>query len=253
MRISAVVLTKNEEDKIGDCLKSLSWTDEILVVDTGSSDKTLEIARKHKAKVYSVDGGSFNYWRNEGLRFSKGDWILYLDADERITPLLRKEIESIINAKKEGKYTAYAIPRKNIILGREMKHGGWWPDYVKRLFKRKHLEKWEGKVHEEPVFEGKIGHLENSMVHIKETDISDMVAKTNRYSEIEAELLFKANHPKMSWWRFLRIMLGELWYRLIIQRGFLDGAEGVIFSFYQSWSKFVTYAKLWELQIDKTK
>jgi glycosyltransferase involved in cell wall biosynthesis len=245
--ISAVVIAKNEEEMIEECLKSLSWADERLVIDNASSDKTTEIAKKMGASVFKYSKKSFSRLRNIGLKKAKSRWILYIDADERVTSELRQEILATIS---NPKAPAYAIPRKNIILGREMIHGGWWPDYVKRLFVKSGLLGWEGELHEEPKFEGGLLHLKKPIVHIKHSSLSEMVEKSNEWSLIEAKLLFESNHPPMVWWRFLRIMISELFYRLIILRGFLDGPEGVIYSFYQSWSRFLTYAKLWEMQIN---
>jgi glycosyltransferase involved in cell wall biosynthesis len=247
--ISGIVITKNEEEKIGGCLESLKKVaDEIIVVDTGSTDETDQIAREKGAKVIKATGG-FSDWRNKGAKRATGDWLLYIDADERIPPALRKEILEKVNNYAE--IALYAIPRKNIILGREMKHGGWWPDYVKRLMRKSAFKKWEGELHENPVVEGKLEHLKNPLVHLKHTKLSEMVEKTNKWSEIEAKLLFESGHPKMSWWRFFRIMFSELWYRLIKLKGFLDGVEGVIYAIYQMWSKFITYGKLWEMQMEK--
>jgi hypothetical protein len=249
--ISAIVITKNEEEKIGECLESLSWVDEILVIDTGSEDKTIEIATKKKAIVVSYIKGGFSDWRNQGAKEARSDWLLYVDADERVTPLLRKEILRTI--KDSTDIALYAIPRRNIILGKEMKYGGWWPDYVKRLMKKRSFLKWEGDLHENPIVKGKLGHLKNPFVHIKHAKLSEMVEKTNKWSEIEAKLLLKSGHPKMVWWRFFRIMITELWHRLIRLKGFMDGTEGVVYAIYQMWSKFVTYGKLWEMQLEKKK
>jgi hypothetical protein len=132
-----------------------------------------------------------------------------------------------------------------------MKHGGWWPDYVKRLFKKKILKKWKGELHEEPVFDGVMGHLENTLIHLKEDNLSDMVMKTNNWSEIEAKLMYEANHPKMNLRRFLSAIIREFWHRFIVKKAFLDGAEGIIFGIYQVYSRFFSYAKLWELQNTK--
>src|SRR3990172_1683212 len=120
INLSAIVIAKNEEAKIGECLESLSWVDEIIVIDSGSTDKTIEIAKKYRARVVSTDTGSFSDWRNIWVKEAAGDWILYVDADERVTPLLRKEITSVA----DGQFTAYAIPRKNFILGQRMRWGG---------------------------------------------------------------------------------------------------------------------------------
>jgi glycosyltransferase involved in cell wall biosynthesis len=248
-KISAIIIAKDEEKKIRDCLESVKWSDEIILIDTGSGDKTKEIAEEYKAVIYEHRGGSYGDWRNVGLRKAQGEWVLYVDADERVTSDLKQEINATIEADNPGIF-AYAIPRKNIILGREMKHGGWWPDYVKRLFRKDKLIEWSGDLHEEPRFEGELGLLESPLIHIKHDNLSEMVDKTNAWSEIEAKLLYQSGHPKMTWWRFFRIMLTELWLRLIVKMGFLDGVEGVIYSIYQMWSRFITYGKLWEMQLE---
>lgn len=246
-KISAVVIAKNEEKKIEDCLKSIKWCDEIILVDSGSTDNTIRVAKNLGVNVITTKNGGFSDWRNIGLNEVKYDWILYVDADERINEKLKDEIISVVNF--AGKYSWYAIPRKNNILGKDMMHGGWYPDYVKRLFKKDSLKKWVNELHEEPIVDGEMGYLKNDLIHVKHASLSEMVAKTNKWSEIEAKLMFEANHPKMSWWRFVRIMLTELIDRLIIKRGFLDGGEGVIYAFYQMWSRFISYAKLWEMQL----
>ena len=264
-KLSAIVPVKNEENVIDDCLKSIAWVNEIIVVDDSSTDKTVERVKKYK-KVEVVEGsGSFSVRRNQGIKKSKGDWFLIVDADERVTPKLRKEIESRITrppriresvlgvANHESRISAYAIPRKNFILGKELKHGGWWPDYAKRLFKRDKFKKWTGELHEEPVFDGELGHLKNPLVHLKHDNLSDMVDKTNEWSEIEAKLMYKAKHPRMNILRFTTAMFREFWLRMIKQRAFMDGSTGIIYALYQVFSRFVSYAKLWELQITSHK
>ena len=250
--ISAIVITKNEENMLADCLDSLDWVDEIVVIDTGSTDNTVEIAKRYKAKVINFTSGkSFSDWRNKGLTVAKGEWVLYVDADERVTPLLEKEIQSLVTADAQLPDVAYAIPRENIILGKKLVHGGWWPDYVKRLYLKKNLKGWSGELHEEPQFNGKLGHLKYTLIHIKHENFAEMVDKTNNWSEIEAKLMYEAHHPKMNIPRFLTAMGREFWYRMIKKQAYLDGRIGVMFAMYQVFSRFVSYAKLWELQETK--
>lgn len=246
IKISVVLATYNEETKIATCLDSVAWADEIIVVDNGSTDRTVEVVKKYKVKLFSLPKVGFSELRNFELSKARGNWILYVDPDEIISPVLADEINKVINNKPTASY--YAIPRRNIILGKEMKHGGWWPDYVKRLFVRKNLRKWTGELHEEPSVVGEMGYLKSPMIHTKHNSLSEMITKTNKWSVIEAKLLYDAHHPKMVWWRFLRIMVSELWLRLIIYGGVLDGTEGIIYAFYQMWSRFITYGKLWEMQ-----
>jgi glycosyltransferase involved in cell wall biosynthesis len=246
IKISVIVIVKNEEEKIATCLNSVTWADEVIVVDNGSTDKTTEIVKKFKVKLFSLPGAGFSELRNYGLAKAQSRWILYVDADEQIPSDLATKIQKVISVKPTVGY--YAIPRRNIILGREMKHGGWWPDYVKRLFVRKNLIRWTGELHEEPNVVGEMGYLKEAIIHTKYNNLSEMITKTNKWSAIEAKLLYDANHPPMVWWRFLRIMISELWLRLIANRGVLDGTEGIIYAFYQMWSRFITYGKLWEMQ-----
>lgn len=245
MKISAVIIAKNEQEAISDALESLDWVDEIILVDTGSNDKTIEIAERHKAKVFKTQGGNFSDWRNLGAEKATGDWLLYLDADERITPLLRSEIKRVLQ---DSGALAFAIPRKNILLGHAMRWGGWSPDYVVRLIKKDALKGWEGELHEQPRIEAEIRKLTQSLVHITHTSLSEMVEKTNYWSEIEARLLFESGHPPMAWWRFITIALREFWFRGVTKLGFLDGPIGIIEVIYQIFNRLIVYAKLWELQ-----
>lgn len=230
--ISAIILIGGSYDKtlLKKCLDSLDWVDEIIKVE---SEKI---------------AGSFSEWRNYGAQKANGDWLFYIDTDEEVTSELREEIrrETI-----EGKYSAYAIPRKNILLGRKMRFGGWWPDYVLRLIKKDSLLKWEGELHEQPKIRGEIGKLRQPLIHTSHRNLTEMIDKTNAWSEIEAELLFKSGHPKMNIFRFCSAGFREFWYRGIVKLGFLDGTIGAIEVFYQAYSRLVTYSKLWEKQIKK--
>lgn len=246
-KISALIIAKNEEKKITDCLKSLTWVDEIILIDNGSVDKTIDIANEYNAKVVLMPGAGYSELRNKGKTAASNKWILYVDADERVTEELRDEIISKLRIA-DTDFSAYAIPRRNKVLGREMKHGGWWPDYVKRLFEKDKLKKWIGDLHEEPLYDGIMGHLENPLVHIKEDNLSDMIVKTNIRSEIEAKLMFDSEHPKMNLVRFISAILREFWYRIVKNKAYLDGTEGMIFGIYQIYSRFISYAKLWEMQ-----
>jgi len=246
MKPSVIIIAKNEEQMIGDCLRSVrQLADEIILVDSGSTDKTMEIAKKYSARIISLPTEKLEFarWRNVGLREAKGEWILYLDADERVTPELQKEIKESIKY-----FTAYEIPRRNFYLGKEMHYGGAWPDYVKRLFLKEKLKRWIGELHEDPVFEGEMGRLKNPIVHIAHRDLSLMVEKTREWSKIEAELLYKTRHPPVTWWRILRIMLSEFWLRGVKLQGWRDGTVGWIEIIFQMFSRFVTYGRLWELQ-----
>lgn len=243
-----VVLTKNEEEMITDCLESVcQLADEIVIVDSRSTDKTLEIARKYTDKIFNEDSNDFSAKRNLGLEKARGEWVLYVDADERVTPSLREEIIKLTN-NPIIQYEAFRIKRKNFYLGSSKKNE--WPhiEKIERLFWRKALKGWQGKIHESPVVEGEIGELEGFLLHYTHRDLASMVKKTIEWSKVEAELRIKNGHPKMTLWRFPRVMLTAFFDSYIRQKGWRVGTVGLLESIYQSFSIFITYARLWELQ-----
>lgn len=252
--ITAIILAKNGENLISDCLKSISWVKEVIVIDNGCTDKTVEIAKKFGAKIFKSLNSTFSGRRNLGAEKASGEWLLYVDVDERVTPELRNEIEAVVNRKSTivNRYAGFAIPRRNILLGHEMRHGGWWPDYVLRLIRKDSLITWEGELHEQPQIKGEVGKLKEPLIHRTHRTLTEMVDKTNAWSEIEARLLFEGGHPKMEWWRFFSVAAREFWFRGIKEVGFLDGPVGIIEIIYQMFSRMITYAKLWELQLKDT-
>jgi len=243
MKLSAIVITKNEQDVIETALKTLAFADEIIVADSGSTDNTVKIAKKYATKIVKTTGNSFSQWRNQALKAAKGDWILYLDADERIPPKLAREIIATIN---EPIHDAYTIPRYEVLLGKHLNH--WSDPRVLRLIKRSSMSKWKGILHEQPEIKGTIGKLKEQMIHLTHRDLTSMIAKTSKWSIKEASMLKKAGHPKMVGWRFFRILFTELFQRLIKQGLWKDGTEGVLEAIFQSFSRFFSYARLWEMQ-----
>lgn len=243
--ITAVVIAKNEEKWIAGCLNAIDFCDEIIVIDNGSTDKTTEIAKKYSDKIFEKQSGSFSDLRNFGLEKTKKEWILYVDADERIEESLKKEIIDII---KNPDFSAYAIPRKNIMFGSCVKHGGWYPDYQIRLFKKDKLITWEGELHERPKVDGEIGKLTGDIIHYTHRNISETLQKKLEWSKIEAETRLKTNHPKITWPRILKVMIGEFLRRYIKQSGWRDGTVGFILAADEAFSMFVIYTRLWEMQ-----
>jgi|SRR5581483_2652938 len=246
--ISAIVLTKNEEAMIADCIDSLSFCDEIIVVDLQSIDKTIEIAKRMGAKTVLTNLESFSARRNLGAKTSKYKWILYVDADERVCKELQQEIITSVLSKKESPFSAYSIKRKNYYLGNFL-----WPqeEAFLRLFQKNKLLGWEGLLHETASVEGEVSTLDSYLVHYTHRDLEQMLNKTISWSQIEADLRLQANHPKMSWWRFPRVMMSAFFDSYIRQKGYKVGTAGFIESIYQSFSMFITYARLWELQQGK--
>ena len=244
--MAAIIIARNEEKKIEECLRSVDFCDEILLVDNGSTDKTVEIAKKHNAKIVVHVAESFADIRNYGLKKANGDWVLYVDADERVTKSLQSEILEAINTQSD--ISGYKIKRKNFYY-----HSVEWPkiEQLERLFKKSAIDEWYGDLHETPRVKGELGVLNNYLLHYTHDDLSSMIEKTNKWSEIEAQLRFKANHPQMAWWRFPRVMLTAFLDSYVEQGGWKVGAAGLIEGIFQAYSMFVTYAKLWELQNSK--
>lgn len=250
--LSIIIITGNEEKMITDCLKSCKFADEVILVDNNSTDKTTEIAQKTIPKIIikSIKDNSncnFSHWRNLGFKISTGLWILYLDTDERITPALRKEIQSVIRSS-NNKFTNYDIPRANYFLGKRVKFGGTYPDYVKRLFKRDSFKGYRGILHEQPDIIGQSGILKNNFIHLTHRDLISMLNKSIKWTKYEAKLLYDDNHPPIVWWRLIRMMITKLFDRLILQNMWRDGTVGWISVIFESFDTFMIYAQLWELQ-----
>lgn len=239
--ITAVIITKNEEEIIGDCLKSLDFLKEIIVLDANSADKTVKIASQYNARVITQSFKDFSQMRNSALKRVNSDWILYVDADERVSPLLEKEI---LTAVLDQSYSAYRFVRKNYYLGRQ------WPykEYVTRLFLKKNFKFWQGQLHETPIFDGQVKKIDGELFHYTHRNIQDMLRKTIVWSEIEARLRFENKHPLVTWWRLSRVFFTGFFDSYIKQRGFRAGNIGIMESLYQGFSLFITYARLWELQ-----
>lgn len=242
--LSVIILSKNVEAEIIPALKSAQFADEIIIVDTGSTDKTLEVSKPFVTKIVKTSSTqNFARWRNEGASAATSEWLLYLDSDERIPKKLSQEILATIN---ESLHDAYTISRFEVFLGKHLEH---WPDSrVLRLMKKTSLIRWVGKLHEQPKIKGTIGELKHQMVHLSHKNINEKVLNTLNWAKIEASLLLKANHPSVKGWRLFRIIFTEFFQRFFKQGLWKDGTEGAIESIYQSFSRFLTYVHLWQLQ-----
>ena len=225
IKLSVIIITKDEQDLIRDCLQSISWADEIIVVDSGSKDDTLDICREYTNHILiNEDWQGFGYQKNLALQQATGDWVLSIDADERVTPDLKQQIQLVTRI---GSHIAYKIPRLAYFLGKEMRHGGWWPDYVLRLFLREKAQFSKDIVHERVLVDGAVGKLKTPLLHYSYTSLEHLLVKNNKYSTAAAikahaqgkqsslgKALAKAG------WTFLRAY--------ILRAGFLDGKEGFI-------------------------
>lgn len=245
IKISGIVITKNAEGIIADCLDSLSFCKEVIVIDSKSEDRTREIAEKMGAKVFEHNFQDFSEVRNFGLEKASGEWVIYVDSDERVTKELASTIKYKVLGIENNNFSAFRIQRKNFYFGNHE-----WPyiEHLERVFRKGKLKGWYGKLHESSKVEGNIGLLDGYLLHYTHRNLTVMVNKTIEWSKIEAELRFKSGHPKMTWWRFPRVMLAAFFDSYIGQGGWKVGTVGLIESMYQSFSIFITYARLWEMQ-----
>lgn len=245
-KLSVAIASFNEEKNIKDCLQSAGFADEIVVVDGKSSDNTAKVAKTHGAKVYSVPNQPLMK-KNMNLAFEKcaGDWILSLDADERISPELANEISSKIN--NPGEFVAFKIPRKNIIFGKWIEHTGWYPDFQYRLFKKGHARFPEKNVHEELEVKGPVGELKNSITHLHYESISEWLSKLDKYTSVEAEKIIK-DDKKIAWSDSIKFPVNEFLSRFFDRQGFKDGLHGLVLSILMAFYWELVFAKIWESQ-----
>ncbi len=241
MTLSVIIITKNESAHIADCIDSVSFADEIIVVDSGSVDGTREIAQAKGAKVsLTSDWPGFGQQKNRALDLASGTWVLSIDADERVTPELALEIQKELAAPRSE---AYKIARLSNFCGRWIRHSGWWPDHVLRLFKRGTARFKDVAVHESVQTASSVSTLKNHFLHYPYADFESFIAKINHYSS-EAAGIMHANGRQTSVlgatghaiWTFIRIYL--------IRRGFLDGKEGFILATMGAAGSFFRYNKL---------
>ena len=240
--LSAIVITKDNERTIGRCIESLRWADEVIVVDSGSTDRTRDICRELGAQVHETsDWPGHGPQKNRALDRAAAAWVLSVDSDEWVTPGLRSEIERAL-ASPEAK-PAYAIPRRSSFCGRFMLHSGWWPDYVVRLFQRDAGRFTDDHTHERLVVSGRIGRLREPLMHEAITDLDQMLAKMNAYSTSSAHMKLAQGRRATLFtavlhgvWTFVRTY--------IVRLGFLDGREGFMLAIANAEGSYYRYVKL---------
>ncbi len=244
-RLSAVVITKNEESNIRRCLESVKFADEIIVIDSNSTDKTKEIAEKIGAKVFTIPWQGFGPAKQEGVNLSSGEWILSIDADEEVPADLAREIENRISS--SNGVSAFYLKRKTLFLGRWILHSGWYPGYVLRLFQKKDGNFDNAIVHEKVETKGRVGNLENDLLHYSYPDLETYFSKFNRYTKLGAEEAFNAG-KKAGWFDIIIKPPVSFLKHYIVRQGFRDGLEGFILSVLSAVSVLVKYAKLYTMQ-----
>jgi glycosyltransferase involved in cell wall biosynthesis len=237
------VITLNEEEHLRRCLESVAWVDEIVVVDAESQDKTVQIAREFTERVIARPWEGFASQKNFALAQSTGDWILSLDADEEAAPELREEIATILAD--PHACDGYAIRRQNVFLERWIRHGGLYPDWQTRLFRRGRGRFVDRAVHESVRVEGTIGRLRGHLVHRSYRDVTDFLERANRYSSLAADEMVRAGHRVRAPELVLR-PVGRFLSMYLAKRGFLDGRRGLLLAALYAYYVFMRSAKIWE-------
>jgi glycosyltransferase involved in cell wall biosynthesis len=240
-RLSAIVITKNEAANIADCLDALAFCDERIVVDGGSTDETLSIARDKGARVVCHDWAGFGSQKNYALSLAEGDWVLSIDADERVSPELAAAIRTALD---DSAVDAYEFPRLSSFCGRPMRHSGWYPDYVLRLFRRGKARFDAVIVHERVICVGVVRRLVPPLIHHPVRRLEDALSRVDRYSTASAEALVGASR-KVSFMTGIGHGLAAFLRTYVLQAGFLDGAEGFLLAVANAEGSYYRYMKAW--------
>jgi glycosyltransferase involved in cell wall biosynthesis len=243
--VTVVTITFNEEKNIKDCLTSVRWADEVIVVDSGSKDRTVDVAREHATKVLLAPWNGYGAARNFALRHAAGDWVFWLDADERVTPELAAEIRRVV-VENDVRHAGYSVARRAYFLGRWIRHCGWYPSRVIRLFRKGKGTFSENRVHEQLHVDGPVAPLSNDLLHFTDPTLHHYFTKFNKYTSLAAQDLKESGRS---------CSLSDLIIRppftflkmYLIRLGFLDGMRGLILSMLSSLYVFTKYVKLWEL------
>jgi glycosyltransferase involved in cell wall biosynthesis len=240
--VSAIVIAMNNERTIARCIESLRWADEIVVVDSGSTDRTTDICRELGAKVHETsDWPGHGPQKNRALDLATSEWVISVDSDEWVTPALREEIERTLKA--PGAHRGYALPRRSTFCGREMHHSGWWPDYVLRVFRRDSGRFTDDHTHERLVVDGAVTKLRAPIMHEAITDLDQMLGKMNAYSTASARMKRDAG-KRGSLTGAIAHGLWAFFRTYVLRRGFLDGREGFLLAVANAEGSYYRYAKL---------
>jgi len=244
MKLSVILITRNEADNIADCLASVSFADELVVLDSGSIDETCAIARACGARVeVNTDWQGFGVQRNRAIALATGDWILMLDADERVTPELASAIRHVVTQASDATCDAYEFARLSYFADKPIRHCGLWPDYVLRLFRRGKARFTDARMHERLEPEGTMGRLPHHMLHYPYPDLTTLVTKVNRYSSRAAQLMHERNKRASVPGAMSRSVLTFL-HIYVLRCGFLDGRHGLTMAVMLAMSTFLRHAKL---------
>ena len=244
-KLSVVVLTRNEESNIADCLKSVAWADELIVLDSFSDDRTVEIARERGARVVQHAFENWAVQRDYGLSIPENEWVFFVDADERGTGELGREVHRVIQ---QDSPVGWWVPRRNYIWGKWIRHAGWYPDYQLRLLRRDRARYDRTReVHEVVILDGEEGFLEHTLTHYNYDTVGQFLSKQEFYSHYEAGILLKQGvRPRP--YTFISQPLREFWRRYVRLEGYRDGGHGLLLSVLLGYYTFLTYLRLWRLR-----
>jgi glycosyltransferase involved in cell wall biosynthesis len=247
-KLSVIIITKNEADNIRACLESVAWADEIIVVDSGSSDATVKICREMGAQVHEHDWQGFGKQKNRALSYVTHEWVFAIDADERVTPDLQSQL---VKAMEDDSKDGFYVPRLSQFCGRFIRHCGWYPDYVLRLFRRTKGRFSDDMVHERVILEGTAGWLSSPLLHYSYLNEADVRRKTDQYASAGAMQMFTngktaslADAPLRAWWAFVRTYFLRL--------GFMDGTAGLKIALMNAKTTYLKYRRLKALRINQS-
>lgn len=243
-KISLVVITKNEVKRIKRCFESVPFADEIIVVDSLSTDGTKELAENLGAKVISQEFKGYRFQKELGCKACRNDWVLILDADEALSLDLQRELKQLLDGNLHG--DAYEIPRSSFHLGRWIKHGGWHPDFQRRLFHRERVQ-WADQELHETILANHMHRLRYPILHWGFDDLSDQIETNNRYSSLGA-LSLERRKKKFRTFYLLLKPWGKFLECYLFKGGFRDGMPGFIIAVGAAYSMFLKWAKLWEIE-----
>ncbi|MFM9879083.1 MAG: glycosyltransferase family 2 protein [Burkholderiaceae bacterium] len=241
--LSVIVITRNEAHNIAACLASVDFADERIVLDAGSSDNTAELARIAGAKVVvSAEWPGFGPQKNRALALAQGDWVLSIDADERVTPQLRGELRALLESAPQQQ--VWFVPRKSSYCGQFMHHGGWYPDHVARLFRRNQARFSDDVVHEKLIFQGQAGYLQNDLLHESFVNLESVLDKVNRYSTAGA-LALRQRGRSATLGQAIAHGLWAFFRTYVLRGGFRDGRMGLVLAISNAEGTYYRYLKLW--------
>ena len=248
MSLTVVIITKNEEANLARCLESVSFADEIVLVDSQSTDRTIEIAKSYNARVSSVEFAGYGPAKQTAVDLAQNEWILSIDADEELTQPLKEEIINLLSG--DPACSGYTVNRRTNFLGKWINHSGWYPDRVLRMFRKADGGFNDSVIHEKIIVEGQVGRLKNDLNHYSYPDLESYLTRSNRYTTIGAQQAFDAG-KRFSGTDLVFRPLAAFLKCYVTGQGFRDGLEGLMIAVLSAMAVFAKYSKLRHLERTK--